>query len=58
LPYVKTIIGNDKVPFTETYSCDFQLSASSTVTFYLEASDVKKYDSYPPAAIFQIVLIY
>lgn len=57
LPYVKTIIGNDGVPFTETYSCDFMLGNPSKARFYLESSDIGRYDN-PPSAEFQIVLIY
>ncbi len=58
LPYVKTIVGEDGIPFTETYSCDFTLGNPSTVTFYLEASDAGFYSGNPPAADFDIVLIY
>lgn len=58
LPYAKTFIGDDGLPFTETYSCDFTLGSPSTVTFYLEASDAGKYNGYPPAADFQIILIW
>ncbi|MDD4800630.1 MAG: hypothetical protein PHD28_06340 [Proteiniphilum sp.] len=58
LPYVKTTIGDNGVPFTETYSCDFELGNPSTATFYLESSDAGKYDGNPPGALFQIVLIY
>lgn len=58
LPYVKTIIADNGIPFTETYSCDFELGNPSTVTFYLEASDGGKYEGYPPAARFTVLLIY
>lgn len=58
LPYVKTIKGDQGVPFTETYSCDFNLGDPSTVTFYLEASDAGRYNGNPPAAIFKVLLIY
>lgn len=58
LPYVRTIIGDDGVPYTETYSCDFQLGNPSTATFYLGSSDIGMYDPYPPGAEFQIILIY
>jgi len=58
LPYVKTIVGEDGIPFTETYSCDFTLGNPSTATFYLEASDAGFYEGNPPAADFDIVLIY
>jgi len=57
LPYVKTIKDNG-IPFTETYSCDFNLGNPSTVTFYLEASDAERYNGNPPAAKFKILLIY
>lgn len=57
LPYVKTWVGNDGIPYTETYSCDFVLSDPSVATFSLEASDVGRYDN-PPDARFQIILIY
>ncbi|MDO5522682.1 MAG: hypothetical protein Q4G48_01400 [Bacteroidia bacterium] len=58
LPFVKTTIGVDGIPYTETYSCDFQLGNPSTVTFYLEGSDAGRYDGNPPAANFQVVLIW
>jgi hypothetical protein len=58
LPYVKTIIGDNGIPFTETYSCDFNLGNPSTVTFYLEASDAGRYNGNPPAAEFKVLLIH
>ena len=58
LPYVKTTVGNDGIPYTETYSCDFVLGNPSTATFHLEASDAGLYDGNPPAASFQIILIW
>lgn len=61
LPYVKTLKDGYGTPFTETYSCDFVLGNqgnSSKVTFYLEASDASRYEGNPPAASFQVVLIY
>ena len=58
LPYVITIIGDNGIPFTETYSCDFNLGNPSTVTFYLEASDAGRYNGNPPAAEFKVLLIH
>ncbi len=58
LPYVKTTIAGNGIPFTETYSCDFTLGNPSTATFFLEASDAGRYDGNPPGAQFKIVLIY
>lgn len=58
LPYVKTLKDALGIPYTETYSCDFTLGNPSTATFYLEASDAGKYTGNPPAASFQIILIY
>lgn len=58
LPYVKTYKDGMGIPFTETYSCDFVLGNPSKVTFYLEASDASRYAGNPPAAYFQVILIY
>lgn len=58
LPYVKTFIGDDGIPYTLTYSCDFALGNPSTATFYLEASDAGIYLGNPPVADFDIVLIW
>ena len=58
LPFVKTTVGTDGIPYTETYSCDFNLGNPSTVTFYIEASDAGKYNGNPPAANFQLILIW
>lgn len=54
LPFVKTKIGEDGIPYTESYGCDFGVG---TVTFTFEASDAGQYDVLPTAE-FQIVLIY
>jgi len=56
LPYVKSYFDGTNY-YTETYSCDFQVGNPSTVTFYLEMSDLQSYD-VPPSASFQVVLIW
>lgn len=58
LPFVRTILDHEQVPFTETYSCDFVLGNPSIAVFTFSASDIRIYDPNPPAAEFQIVLIY
>lgn len=58
LPFVKTTVDSNGIPYTETYSCDFQSGNPSTVVFTLESSDAGKYDGNPPPANFQIVLIW
>ena len=46
LPYVKTTVGNDGIPYTETYSCDFVLGILLLPRF-TEASDAGLYDGEP-----------
>lgn len=58
LPFVKTREGTNGLTYTETYSCDFVLGNPSQATFYLEASDLGRYDNNPLSALFQVILIY
>lgn len=65
LPYIKTYsyeykTGEGKILtgyYTETIKCNFQVGNPSTVTFYIEASDLGREDETLVDRDFQIVLI-
>ncbi len=66
LPYSKSYsyqyTGNDGKTYTGYYTehikCDFQVGSPSTVTFYIEASDLQRADEYLEDKEFQVVLIW
>lgn len=59
LPYSYTYKDtNTNEVFTETISCDFQLSNPSTVGFYLQQSDLNKDLNSPDNYSFRVVLIW
>lgn len=53
------ILDEDGKPviYTETISCDFRVVPSRGVTFYLQASDLAKFDDFVFDYIFRIVFI-
>lgn len=62
LPYVHTYYeednqGNSNL-YTETISCDYQLSSPSTIAFYIQASDLGRDDSILANYNFRTILIW